>query len=87
MILLKEGLIQILVYEKFEEYNGFKSLRRHLQILEDEWLSNEELSEEDPSLYPLSEIYHPVTNVKGEYIITVIRLFSDWENNRCLKQN
>jgi len=58
-----------LVYEEFEKYHSIKSLRSKLVNLENEWLDNEKLTGEDPSIYPLSERCLPIANVNGEYQI------------------
>jgi hypothetical protein len=58
-----------LVYEKFEKYHSINSLRSKLVKLENEWLDNEKLIGEDPSIYPLSERCLPIANINGEYQI------------------
>lgn len=57
------------VYESFESFNGFHSLRAKLKQQEDEWLEKENPDEENPLFYPLSERCLPIANTDGEYQI------------------
>lgn len=57
------------VYECFESFNGFHSLRAKLKQQEDEWLEKENPDEENPIFYPLSERCLPIANTDGEYQI------------------
>ena len=60
-----------IVYEAFEKYHSFKTLRALLKEKEDKWLeeSTELDAESDPSLYPLSERCCNIANIEGEYMI------------------
>ena len=70
-----------IVYEAFEKYHSFKTLRALLKEKEDKWLeeSIELDAESDPSLYPLSERCCNIANVEGEYMIgtNIYRVESD----------
>jgi len=70
-----------LVYDTFEKYHDYNTLRLKLHILEDEWLENTEglLEEEDPSLYPISQRCASIANFDGEYMIgnTIYRVEND----------
>ncbi len=70
-VMLKDKFNPFLVYEKFEEYHNFNSLRNSLKLKVDEWLnSDEELSViNHPGIYPISERVSNVANLSGEYII------------------
>jgi len=58
------------VYEAFEKYHSFFSIRKLLKEKEDKWLESKELiMEEDPSIYPLSERCLTIANNDGEYMI------------------
>ena len=68
-IVEEEGFNPNAVYESFESYNGFNSLRSKLKQQEDEWLEKEDPDEENPTFYPLSERCLPIANTDGEYQI------------------
>ena len=68
-IVEKEGFNPNVVYESFESFNNFHSLRAKLKQQEDEWLENENAEGESPILYPLSERCLPIANIEGEYQI------------------
>ncbi len=77
----KDEFNPFLVYETFENYHSFKTLRALLKKREDKWLDENEdiLAETNPSIYPLSERCLNIANENGEYMIgaTIYRIESD----------
>ncbi|MBI9069617.1 MAG: hypothetical protein JEZ09_20140 [Salinivirgaceae bacterium] len=69
------------VYEAFEKYHSFYSLRANLKSQEDDWMDSSSTDELDnnPSFYPLSDKCQNIANEEGEYMIgsTIYRVESD----------
>jgi hypothetical protein len=69
-LIYKEKFDPFAVYESFEEYFSYKSLRKDLKEKEDKWLNSAEINSEDLPFYPISERCSNIANEKGEYIIS-----------------
>lgn len=70
------------VYEAFEKYYSFQSLRDELKAEEEKWLekdADKNTQEFNPSFYPLSDRCQCIANTDGEYMIgtTIYRVEKD----------
>lgn len=77
----KDNFNPFAVYEIFEAYYSFSTVRAMITEKENEWLeTSEELNiNNNPTFYPLSERCRNIANIDGEYMIgsTIYRVESD----------